>query len=130
MPFKFAYRFFAVLDIISIVMLGKQVFSIVQHIGEIPDQSLSKIRIGITVLLFLLLFVSAAGLMMLKKWGAIAYYIQFPFRLVVWGFSFGFVTLFYDFTEAQVLDWVFRILMVLEFMRLYFTVQLQREYFR
>jgi hypothetical protein len=126
MPLKFNYRLFAVLDAINIIILTKQLVEL--NFESIPNETFSQIKLGLLLLVYLLLFASTIGLWMLKKWGAIAYYFQFPFRLVVWVFSFGFISLLINITAEDIFNWMFRILMILEFMRLYFTVRLQRRY--
>lgn len=62
-----ATKFFALLDIISILLLAKQFWAIITHINEIPDQLLSQIRVVLTLPMFLSLFLSAIGLFLFKK---------------------------------------------------------------
>jgi len=87
-------RFFAILDIISIILLAKQFWEIITHLNEIPDQLVSQVKVWLTLFVFMLLFVSAIGLLLFRKFGFITYYLQFPFRLIVWIFSIGFHHLF------------------------------------
>ncbi|MFD2285553.1 hypothetical protein GJU39_15510 [Pedobacter petrophilus] len=128
---KNTLRFFAFLDLISIILLGKQFWGMITHIQETPDQLVSQVKVWLTLFLFVLLFVSAIGLLMVKKIGFIAYYIQFPFRLVVWIFSVGFITYLpelLNLSEAW-FNILFRICFIAEFFRLYFTVRIHRRHF-
>lgn len=126
---KSTLRFFAVLDIGSIILLSPQIYALLSSLESIPPQNLSRIKAALLLIVFLLLFVSATGLFLRKKFGAIAYYIQFPMRLIVWVFSFGFLTFISQyFSNPLVFDWLFRLAIILEFFRLYFTVQIHRKY--
>ncbi|KIA95313.1 hypothetical protein OC25_05515 [Pedobacter kyungheensis] len=125
-------RFFALLDIISIVLLAKQFWQILTHLNEIPDQILSQAKVVLLLPLFVSLFISAAGLILKKKFGFITYYIQFPFRLVVWVFSIGFITFLPEMLNLSE-RWfyiLFRICFIAEFFRLYFTIRIHRSIFR
>ncbi|TCD12729.1 hypothetical protein EZ449_01405 [Pedobacter frigidisoli] len=124
-------RFFALLDIISIALLAKQFWGIVTHLNQIPDQVLSQVRVILTLPLFLSLFISAVGLILFKKFGFITYYIQFPFRLIVWIFSFGFITFLPEVLNlSQVwFDILFKVCFIAEFFRLYFSIQIHRKAF-
>jgi hypothetical protein len=127
---KHTLQFFGLLDIVSIGLLSKQIYSIATNFNTIPDSTLSEIRIILLLLSYLLLFASAAGLLTGRKYGMIAYYIQFPIRLLVWVFSFGFITFISEYaTDPRVFDWSFRIAIVLEFFRLYFTIKFHRSFF-
>jgi len=123
-------RLFAMLDVISIILLGKQFWGMVTHIHEIPDQVISQVKVWLTISLFLLLFVSAIGLILFKKIGFIAYYIQFPFRLIVWIFSIGFITYLPELLNLSEV-WFsifFRVCFIAEFFRLYFTIKIHRRH--
>lgn len=125
-------KIFALLDIISIVFMAPQIWSAVVHYNEIPDQALSIIKVIFTLLIFLSLFISAIGLFRFKKYGLITYYFQFPFRLVLWIFSIGFITFLPELFRQgdQWFNALFRICMVAEFFRCYYTIQVHRAYFR
>ena len=126
---KSTLRFFAVLDIGSVILLSPQIYALLSSLESIPPQNLSRIKAALLLIVFLLLFVSATGLFLREKFGAIAYYIQFPMRLIVWVFSFGFLTFISQyFSNPLVFDWLFRLAIILEFFRLYFTVQIHRKY--
>lgn len=124
-------RFFALLDIVSIVLLSKQFWGMIMHINEIPNQLTSQVKVWLTLFLFVLLFVSATGLLLFRKFGFIAYYVQFPFRLIVWIFSFGFITFLPEWLNLSDawFNIFFRACFIAEFFRLYFTIQIHRRYF-
>ena len=129
---RLALRIFAVLDAISAVFLGLQVWQILSNIAEIPNDTLSKVKAVAMVFIFLLLFVSMYGLFAIKKRGFIAYYVQFPFRLMLWVFSLGFITLLPEAFSYYGDGWfevLFRICIIAEFFRLYFTIQFHRKLF-
>lgn len=119
---KYLIRFFSLLDLVSIALLTTSVFTLLGNLGDVPHQPLSIIRTCLLVLVYFSLFASAIGLMMLKKWGAVVYYVQFVIRLVVWIFSFGWLTLIDQYTGADLFDLLFKVVVILEFFRLYFTV--------
>jgi hypothetical protein len=126
---KSTLRFFAVLDIGSIILLSPQIYALLSNLESIPPQNLSRIKAALLLIVFLLLFVSSTGLFMIRKFGALSYYIQFPMRLIVWVFSFGFLTFISQyFSNTLVFDWLFRMAIILEFFRLYFTVKIHRRY--
>lgn len=128
---KYILQLFGVLDLISIALLSKQIYSIASNLDSIPDSTISEVRIALLLISYLLLFVSAAGLLTTRTYGMIVYYIQFPIRLLVWVFSFGFITFISEYaTNPSVFDWSFRIAIILEFFRLYFTVKFHRSFFR
>lgn len=122
-------RIFALLDIISIALLAQPFWGIITHLNEIPHEFLSQVRVILTLPLFILLFVSAIGLMLFKKFGFIAYYIQFPVRLVIWVFSIGFITLLPELLNLKDIwfDIFFKICFIAEFFRLYFSIKIHRE---
>lgn len=129
---KSTLRFFAFLDILSFILLSQQVFSMLFKVPHgWSTGAPSGLRVGALLLMYLLLLISAYTLYRIKKTGLIIYYLQFPMRLFVWVFSFGFLTLISQyFNNPQVFDWLFRAAVMLEFFRLYFTVQIHRQHFR
>lgn len=127
---KTSIRFFALLDIISIILLLPQLYQIFFNLSQIPRETLAYLKIAFTLITFLILFISASGLFRISKAVFISYYVQFPMRLVVWIFSFGFLTFISQyFTNPAVFEWIFRIVFVLEFFRLFFTIQIHKKYF-
>lgn len=124
-------RFFSFLDMVSFILLCEQVFYILAGIKNITLFSSSKIHTILLLIIFPMLIASSFGLFNLKRWGLIVYYFQFPLRLVVWVFSFGFLTFISEYFSNQlVFDWLFRLAVILEFFRLYFSVYFHRRYFR
>jgi len=127
---KSTLRFFAFLDILSFILLSQQVFNMLSNTQGWSTAS-SAMRMGVLLLMYPLLLLSAYALYRVRKLGLLVYYIQFPMRLFVWVFSFGFLTLISQyFDNPQVFDWLFRTAVVLEFFRLYFTFQIHRQHFR
>lgn len=128
---KSTLRFFAFLDMLSFILVSQQVFNILANLQNLPPESASVFRIVLLLILYPLLLVSGYGLFRYKKFALITYYFQFPMRLMVWVFSFGFLTFISQyFNNTMVFDWLFRIAVILEFFRLYFTVQIHRRHFR
>jgi len=125
-------KIFALLDVISILFMSPQIWAAVFHYDEIPQQPLSIAKVIFTILIFLSLFISAIGLFKQKKYGLVTYYIQFPFRLVLWVFSIGFITFLPELFHQgdQWFSLLFRICMIAEFFRCYYTIQAHRTYFR
>lgn len=128
---RLTIRIFALLDIISVCLLAKPFWEIITHLKEIPDQVLSQVRVILTLPMFVSLLVSAAGLILFKKFGFITYYIQFPFRLVVWVFSIGFITLLPELLNLNQIwfDILFKLCFIAEFFRLYFTIKIHKKIF-
>ena len=128
---RLTIRIFSLLDLISIVLLAQPFWEIITHLKDIPKEFLSQARVILTLPLFALLFVSAIGLMLFKKNGFIAYYIQFPVRLLIWVFSIGFITLIPELLNLKDVwfNIFFKICFIAEFFRLYFTIQIHRKVF-
>lgn len=126
---RIAIRIFSILDLISIVLLSRQFWDIVTHLSEIPQETLSQAKVILMLPLFLSLFISAIGLMLFKKFGFITYYIQFPFRLIVWIFSIGFITYLPEYFNLgeRWFDILFRVCFIAEFFRLYFTIKIHKK---
>jgi len=125
-------KIFALLDVISIIFMAPQIWSLLFHHNDIPSELISILKIVLTILIFISLFISAIGLFRIKKYGLITYYIQFPFRLILWVFSIGFITFLPELLQQgdQWFSLLFRICIVVEFFRCYYTVQAHRLYFR
>ena len=118
-------RSFALLDVLSLVFLGMQLWHITQRYAEIVQQS-EKLSATLMFPMFALILVGAVGLWLAKKFGFILYYIQFPFRLYLWIFTFGFITLLPEALESFEDYWfdiLLKVCMVGEFIRLYLTVR-------
>ncbi len=117
-------RSFALLDFISIVFLGMQLWYITHHFNEIVKVS-EKISALAMFPMFILLIVSTIRYWVAKKTAFIIYYIQFPFRLYLWVFTIGFITLLPEAFELYE-DFWFKYLLVtcyaVEFIRLFLTI--------
>lgn len=123
---------FALLDVVSIIFMAPQIWSVLFHSPGVPVNGLYIAKVMFTVLIFISLFISATGLFKMQKYGVITYYVQFPFRLVLWVFSIGFITFLPELLN-QGDRWfgiLFRICIIAEFFRCYYTVQVHRTYFR
>lgn len=128
---RLAIRFFAVLDMISIALLSKQFLGIMTHLNQIPKDTLSQTKVILMLPLFVSLFISVFGLMLLKKYGFITYYVQFPFRLIIWIFSIGFITYLPELLNLNEtwFDILFKICFIGEFFRLYYTIKIHKAFF-
>jgi hypothetical protein len=113
-----------VLDLVSIFFLGEQVWTILTYLHDVKTDTFSLVKVGLTILMFLSLFLTTAGLYTFKKYGLITYYIQFPFRLFLLVFSIGFITLLPEIFNLgdQFFSWLFRICVMAEFFRLYYSI--------
>jgi len=124
------FRSFAFLDLLSLVFMGMQLWHIANHYHELPNQLSEKIQAILMFPMFLLVLIGALKLFQFKKWGFILYYIQFPFRLYLWVFSVGFITLIPEALDNFDDKW-FNILlktcMMAEFIRLYLTIMIHRK---
>lgn len=126
---RWMLRVFALLDVVSILLLASPFWQIITHLNQIPNQFLSQLNVYLTIPLFISLFVSAAGLFLIKRFGFITYYIQFLVRLLIWVFSIGFITYipeFFNLSERW-FDILFKLCYVAEFFRLYFTIKIDRS---
>lgn len=124
-------KIFAVLDLISIILLFTPVLALVSDLQGVPANFSSQARVWLTFPLFLSLVASATGLYFHKKYGPIIYFAQFPFRLVLWFFSIGFITFLPEWLNLSSgwFDAFFKICIVAEFFRLYFTMKIYQKYF-
>ena len=121
-------RFFSLLDVLSIALLSKQVFNIMINIGSLAPQTASLVKAILLPLIYISLFFTAFLLFQQKKSGLIIYYIQFPVRLLVCVFSFGFITMLASLSNnPQLFNWLFRLVIILEFLRLYLSIRIHRS---
>jgi hypothetical protein len=125
-------KVFALLDAVSILFMAPQIWTVLVHQETLQHDAFTLGKVAFTVLIFISLFISTTGLIRMKKYGIITYYIQFPFRLVLWVFSIGFITLIPELLNQgdQWFGILFRICIIAEFFRCYYTVQIHRAYFR
>lgn len=126
------FQLFALLDVVSILLLIPQIRMVLSHVSSLEQIPFGFIRVGITALLFISLFFSAVQLYKFRKKGIIIYYFQFPFRIVCWVFSIGFITFLPQlFDMGQYAPGILlRVCMGAEFLRLYYLLQAHRKVFR
>ncbi len=118
-------RSFAFLDLISLVFLGMQLWQIAHHFDEITKRS-DKVEATLMFPMFLLVILGAIGLWLIKKFGLVLYYIQFPFRLYLWVFTIGFITLLPEAFNVFDDKWfpiLLKVCFTAEFIRLYLTIR-------
>lgn len=120
-------RSFAFLDLISLVFMAMQLWQISHHFNEIAKRS-ERIEAILMFPMFALVLIGVIGLLMRKKFGLILYYIQFPFRLYLWVFSIGFITLMPEALSIFDDKWfsiLLKVCIVAEVIRLYLTIRAQ-----
>ncbi len=128
---RLTLRSFALLDALSLLFMGMQVWEIATHYNELSSQLSEKVQAILMFPMFLLVIISAIGLFLVKKFGLILYYIQFPFRLYLWVFSVGFITLLpeaFSVYEDKWFDILLKVCYVVEFIRLYLTIRIHFKY--
>ena len=119
------FRAFAFLDLLSLVFMAMQLWVIVKNYRNISLLS-EKVQSALMFPMFLLLAVGAYGLFFQKKFGFISYYVQFPFRLYLWVFSLGFITLLPEAMgtyDGRWFDILLKVCFTAEFIRLYLTIK-------
>ena len=121
---RLTFKLFALLDLICFLFMSAQIWTILTLFAELKTDTFSIVKVTLTFLIYLSLLASAAGQYQFKKYGMIVYYIQFPFRLFLLVFSIGFITLLSEWlnTGAVFFSWLFRLCVVAEFFRLYYTI--------
>lgn len=123
---RLLFRSFAFLDLVSLVFLGMQLWEIATHFNKLGDQLSAKISSILMFPMFVLVLAGGVGQFFLKKYGFVLYYIQFPFRLYLWVFSVGFITLLPEAFGFYGDGWfgiLFKVCMMFEFIRLYLTIR-------
>lgn len=129
---KSILRFFGILDIAGIILTAPQVWVLLTGFDKISSPLLVTLAV-IRILLFISLFISAIGFIMLKKYGIITYFIQFLFRFVTFIFTFGFITYFNSFFPGsqEAVRATLTLAVFGEFLRLYLSIRyLQRSNYR
>lgn len=122
---RFVIRFFVCLDLISLVFMGMQLWLIAHQFDQILKQP-EMLTAVLKFPMFILVLIGGIGLLQVKKFGFILYYIQFPFRFYLWVFSLGFITFFpelFGSFEDYWFDVLLKVCMLAEFVRLYFTIK-------
>lgn len=118
-------RAFAFLDILSIVFMTMQLWSIVKNFAQITLMS-EKVQAILMFPVYILVVIGAYGLFFQKKYGFISYYIQFPFRLYLWVLTLGFITLIPEALSNYDDKWfpiLLKVCFAGEFVRLYLTIK-------
>lgn len=120
-------RSFVFLDIVSLVFLSMQLWDVATHLGTFDTVYFADhINQGLMFPMFWLILIGTYGLFFQKKFGYILYYIQFPFRLFLWIFSLGFITLLPEAFSYYGDSWfgpLLKVCFVAELMRLYITIR-------
>lgn len=124
------FKLFAFLDLISIIFMFSQVWFLLNHLGKIKPDAFSMIKAGLTLLIYISLLYTAYGQFRFKRYGMIIYYIQFPFRLFLMVLSIGFITMLPEVIPMSdnAFTWLFRICIVAEFFRLYYTILAYKKF--
>ncbi|RZL57731.1 MAG: hypothetical protein EOO93_17630 [Pedobacter sp.] len=123
-------RSFAFLDLLSLVFMTMQLWSIFQNFSQFTLLS-DKIQGVLMFPMYALVLFGAYGLFFQKKFGFIAYYIQFPFRLYLWVFTLGFITLLPEAMSNYDEKWfpiLLKVCFAAEFVRLYLTIRANLSY--
>ncbi|MDQ7948618.1 MAG: hypothetical protein REI78_15740 [Pedobacter sp.] len=122
---RFLFRTLAIFDVFAIVIIGMQLYNITKNFDEKILLS-EKIQAILMYPMFVLIIAGAIGLFFLKRYGFILYYIQFPFRLYLFIFTLGFITLIPEALENYEDKWpeiLKKVCFVAEVVRLYLTIR-------
>lgn len=118
-------RTFAFLDLLSLVFMTMQLWAIIKNFSQITLLS-DKVQGVLMFPIYALVLIGAYGLFFHKKIGFISYYIQFPFRLYLWVFTLGFITLLPEALSNYDDKWfpiLLKVCFATEFIRLYLTIR-------
>ena len=118
-------RVFSFLDLIALVFMAMQLWAVAKHFSQFTQLS-EKIQGLLMFPVFVLVALGAYGLFFQKRYGFISYYIQFLFRLYLWVFSIGFITLLPEAFSNYDDKWfpiLLQVCFAAEFVRLYLTVK-------
>ncbi|MEW6251970.1 MAG: hypothetical protein AB1716_15115 [Planctomycetota bacterium] len=121
--------FFAFLDVLLLVRFAPDALRDLQQLRALdpPHAYLTLLIIG-RALFFASLPLSAAGLLLAKRWGLILSYAQFPFRLLFVLLSFGFITIAARLLHApELYEALVVTAMVLEVARLVCSIWIHRH---
>lgn len=127
---RLLFRSFVMLDLISLFLMAMQLWEIATHFNELPNQLSAQMSSILMFPMFVLVLLGAYGLLMFKKFGFVLYYIQFPFRLYLWVFSLGFITLLPEalsYYGDKWFDILLKVCFMFEFVRLYLTIRGQAK---
>jgi len=128
---KNTLRFFGVMDVVSILLLTSQIVMLLTHFDQLQANASVYIISILRILLYVSLFVSAAGCLLFKRFGILTYYIQFIFRFITLILTFGFVTYATEFigNGQTALKYTLTLAIFGEFLRIYLTRRIQQRYF-
>lgn len=118
-------RVFAFLDVLSLVFMTMQLRAITKNYSNLVLLS-EKVQDALMFPIYLLVAIGAYGLYFNKRFGFISYYIQFPFRLYLWIFTLGFITLLPEALGTYDGSWfsiLLKVCFMAEFIRLYLTIK-------
>ncbi|MNK13353.1 hypothetical protein D3C87_314380 [compost metagenome] len=118
-------RSFVFLDLLSLLFMTMQLWSVFQNFSQFTLLS-DKIQGVLMFPMYALVLLGAYGLFFEKKLGFISYYIQFPFRLYLWVFTLGFITLLPEALSNYDDKWfpvLLKVCFAAEFIRLYLTIR-------
>lgn len=120
-------RVFALLDVLSLIFMAMQLWAIFKQYSAMTLLS-DKVQSVLMFPMFVMLVIGIVGLIKLKKYGFVSYYIQFPFRLYLWIFTIGFITLLPEALSVYDDKWfpiLLKVCIAAEFVRLYLTIKAQ-----
>ncbi len=127
------FRLFAALDVIAGILLSMELWYRLQHFNELSARLSVKVQSILMVPMWILLCCGVIAHLLQKKTAFICYYIQFPFRLYLWIFSIGFITLLPE-ALGYFEDIWFEVLLkgcfMFEFIRLYLSIRFHRKLLR
>ncbi len=118
-------RVFALLDVLSLIFMSMQLWAIFKNYSTLTLFS-EKVQSVMMYPMFFLVIVGAYGLFFRRQYGFVSYYIQFPFRLYLWVFTLGFITLLPELLGTYDGQWfsvLLKICFTGEFIRLYLTIK-------
>ena len=121
-----AIQFFAFLDVLTgLVLLFQLGLTLSSPFPQLLSEQIQK---TLMFPVFALIILGIIGTFRRKKYGYIAYYIQFPFRLYLTIFSFWFITAIPEFMGVfndNLSNTLIKICFVVEVLRLYITIRTQ-----
>lgn len=127
---KQSIRLFALLDFLSLIFMGMELWAMFFRHQIVDEKFSEQLRAYMLIPMFLLVLIAAVGFMRMRRFACVLYYIQFPFRLYLWVFTWGFITLLpeaFGYYGDAWPAWLLKLCFVLEFLRLYVTIRFHRE---
>lgn len=100
----------------------------------VDSLSLPRVVAITKIVLIFLIFASAAGLLLRRRWGCTLYFIQFPLRLLTTILTLSFLLyimhLFPALNDPNLADGIFFVILSFEWIRLFLTFGLRRQLIR